>query len=79
MHNAKQAYPPTHYIRRVPQRKVHLFTACQLIILCAVGFSPYPFIEMVFPIVCFCFLPIRHILIPRLIDYKYLDALDGRH
>uniref|UniRef100_A0A183BIZ4 HCO3_cotransp domain-containing protein n=2 Tax=Globodera pallida TaxID=36090 RepID=A0A183BIZ4_GLOPA len=78
----QQAYPPTHYIRRVPQRKVHLFTACQLIqliILCAVGFSPYPFIEMVFPIVCFCFLPIRHILIPRLIDYKYLDALDGRH
>ncbi|CAD5209194.1 unnamed protein product [Bursaphelenchus okinawaensis] len=78
----QQAYPPTHYIRRVPQRKVHLFTACQLIqlvVLCAVGFSPYPFVEMVFPIVCFCFLPIRHILIPRLIDYKYLDALDGRH
>nr|CAD2168459.1 unnamed protein product [Meloidogyne enterolobii] len=78
----QQAYPPTHYIRRVPQRKVHLFTTCQLIqliILCAVGFSPYPFIEMVFPIVCFCFLPIRHILIPRIIDYKYLDALDGRH
>ncbi|EJW74227.1 hypothetical protein WUBG_14868 [Wuchereria bancrofti] len=34
---------------------------------------------MVFPIVCFFFLPIRHTLIPRLIDYKYLDALDGRH
>nr|CDJ89226.1 Bicarbonate transporter domain containing protein [Haemonchus contortus] len=78
----QQAYPPTHYIRKVPQRKVHLFTACQLlqlIILCAFGFSPYPFIEMVFPIVCFFFLPIRHTLIPRLIDYKYLDALDGRH
>uniref|UniRef100_A0A7E4VBW0 HCO3_cotransp domain-containing protein n=1 Tax=Panagrellus redivivus TaxID=6233 RepID=A0A7E4VBW0_PANRE len=78
----QQAYPPTHYIRRVPQRKVHLFTACQfiqLLILCMVGFSPYPFVEMVFPIVCFFFLPIRHILIPRLIDYKYLDALDGKH
>ncbi|KAI6224190.1 HCO3-cotransp domain-containing protein [Aphelenchoides besseyi] len=102
----QQAYPPTHYIRRVPQRKVHLFTACQLIqlvFLCGVGFSPYPFVEMIFPIVCFCFLPIRHILvsnestqccylikqtftsiikhlqIPRLIDYKYLDALDGKH
>jgi sodium borate transporter 11 len=78
----QQAYPPTHYIRRVPQRKVHLFTACQLIqliLLCAVGFSPYPFVEMIFPIVCFFFLPIRHVLIPRLIDYKYLDALDGRH
>jgi len=78
----QQAYPPTHYIRRVPQRKIHLFTACQLIqlmLLCAVGFSPYPFVEMVFPIVCFFFLPIRHMLIPRIIDYKYLDALDGRH
>ncbi|CAG9530637.1 unnamed protein product [Cercopithifilaria johnstoni] len=78
----QQAYPPTHYIRKVPQRKVHLFTACQLaqlLLLCAFGFSPYPFIEMVFPIVCFFFLPIRHLLIPRLIDYKYLDALDGRH
>uniref|UniRef100_A0A1I8F136 Bicarbonate transporter-like transmembrane domain-containing protein n=1 Tax=Wuchereria bancrofti TaxID=6293 RepID=A0A1I8F136_WUCBA len=78
----QQAYPPTHYIRKVPQRKVHLFTACQLVqllLLCAFGFSPYPFIEMVFPIVCFFFLPIRHTLIPRLIDYKYLDALDGRH
>jgi sodium borate transporter 11 len=78
----QQAYPPTHYIRRVPQRKVHLFTGCQLvqlILLCAVGFSPYPFVEMVFPIVCFLFLPIRHVLIPRIIDYKYLDALDGRH
>ncbi|TMS35751.1 hypothetical protein L596_003079 [Steinernema carpocapsae] len=78
----QQAYPPTHYIRKVPQRKVHLFTACQLfqlMLLCAFGFSPYPFIEMVFPIVCFFFIPIRHTLIPRLIDYKYLDALDGRH
>ena len=36
--------------RKVPQRKVHLFTGCQLlqlIILCGFGFSPYPFIEMV--------------------------------
>uniref|UniRef100_A0A915JAC3 Bicarbonate transporter-like transmembrane domain-containing protein n=1 Tax=Romanomermis culicivorax TaxID=13658 RepID=A0A915JAC3_ROMCU len=76
------AYPPTHYIRRVPQRKVHLFTVCQLIqlcILCSFGFAPYPYIEMVFPLVCFCFLPVRHLLIPRLIDYKFLDALDGRH
>ena len=24
------AYPPNHYIRRVPQRKIHQFTACQV-------------------------------------------------
>ena len=27
------AYPPNHYIRRVPQRKIHQFTACQVRIL----------------------------------------------
>lgn len=56
------AYPPTHYIRRVPQRKVHLFTVCQLLqlaVLCTFGFFPVPYVEMVFPIICFFFLPIR--------------------
>ncbi|KRZ11791.1 Sodium bicarbonate transporter-like protein 11, partial [Trichinella zimbabwensis] len=46
------AYPPTHYIRRVPQRKIHLFTICQLIqliLLCSFGLAPYPYIEMIFP------------------------------
>ena len=27
------AYPPNHYIRRVPQRKIHQFTACQVYVL----------------------------------------------
>lgn len=56
------AYPPTHYIRRVPQRKVHLFTVCQLLqllVLCTFGFTPQPYIEMVFPMIIFCFWPIR--------------------
>ena len=26
----QSAYPPNHYIRRVPQRKIHLFTFCQV-------------------------------------------------
>ncbi|VDP13422.1 unnamed protein product [Soboliphyme baturini] len=67
------AYPPTHYIRRVPQRKVHLFTVCQLLqlaVLCAFGFAPYPYVEMVFPLICFCFFPIRYVwLIDFLISY----------
>ncbi|KRX77683.1 Sodium bicarbonate transporter-like protein 11, partial [Trichinella sp. T6] len=56
------AYPPTHYIRRVPQRKIHLFTICQLIqliLLCSFGLAPYPYIEMIFPVICFSFFPIR--------------------
>ena len=46
------SYPPTHYIRRVPQRKVHFFTALQmiqLVVLCAFGMYPLPYMKMVFP------------------------------
>jgi len=35
---------------QVPQRKIHLFTACQvaqLLILCIFGFSPWPYMKMV--------------------------------
>ena len=74
------AYPPTHYIRRVPQRKIHQFTACQVVqlgLLCAVGFVPWPYVKMAFPIVLLAFLPIRHLVIPRIIGYRYLQALDG--
>ena len=57
------AYPPNHYIRSVPQRKVHMFTAVQLIqlaIMCAVGFSPFPYMKMVFPVFIFLLLPTRY-------------------
>ena len=56
------AYPPNHYIKRVPQRKIHTFTLLQivdLLILCVFGFMKWPYIKMIFPIVLACFLPIR--------------------
>uniref|UniRef100_A0AAQ5YAF8 Bicarbonate transporter-like transmembrane domain-containing protein n=1 Tax=Amphiprion ocellaris TaxID=80972 RepID=A0AAQ5YAF8_AMPOC len=56
------SYPPTHYIRRVPQRKVHYFTALQmiqLIILCAFGMYPLPYMKMVFPLLMILLVPIR--------------------
>ncbi len=76
----QSAYPPSHYIRRVPQRKVHMFTLCQLVqlaVLCTFGFYPWPYIKMVFPLIILSFLPVRHKLIPLLIERKYLDVLDG--
>eukprot|EP00095_Tigriopus_kingsejongensis_P000918 maker-scaffold186_size273091-snap-gene-1.39 protein:Tk00918 transcript:maker-scaffold186_size273091-snap-gene-1.39-mRNA-1 annotation:"hypothetical protein DAPPUDRAFT_40435" len=76
----QSAYPPNHYIRQVPQRKIHLFTACQccqLLILCAFGFAPWPYAKMIFPLVILVFLPIRHIIIPLFVEKKYLDVLDG--
>ena len=94
----QQAYPPTHYIRKVPQRKVHLFTMCQLlqvrecctdakkdtfssqlVVLCAAGFTPIAYVEIIFPIICFLFLPLRHLIIPHIISKQYLDSLDGKH
>ncbi|KAK3576412.1 hypothetical protein CHS0354_026747 [Potamilus streckersoni] len=75
----QSAYPPNHYIRRVPQRKMHLFTVLQLTqltTLCGFGFAPYPYLKMFFPILIFLLIPLRHIAIPHIIPPKYLRALD---
>ncbi|OTF76178.1 sodium bicarbonate transporter-like protein [Euroglyphus maynei] len=57
------AYPPNHYIRRCPQRKIHLFTLCQMVqlgLMCFFGFSPWPYIKMVFPVIVILLLPFRY-------------------
>lgn len=59
---AQAAYPPNHYIRRCPQRKIHLFTVCQLTqlgIMCFFGFSPWAYVKMVFPVIILLLLPVR--------------------
>ncbi|KAL1478541.1 hypothetical protein MTO96_016226 [Rhipicephalus appendiculatus] len=76
------AYPPNHYIRRCPQRKIHCFTLCQavqLAVLCFFGFAPWPYVQMVFPVIILLLLPIRHNIITLFIDRRYLAALDGKH
>ncbi|KAM9375357.1 solute carrier family 4 member 11-like [Pholidichthys leucotaenia] len=76
------SYPPTHYIRRVPQRKVHYFTGLQmiqLIILCAFGMYPLPYMKMVFPLLMILLVPVRTSLLPRVIEAKYLDILDAQY
>ncbi|EDO40611.1 predicted protein, partial [Nematostella vectensis] len=58
----QSAYPPNHYIRRVPQRKMHAYTGMQMLqlgILCGFGFSPMPYLKMVFPVLLLLLLPIR--------------------
>lgn len=62
------AYPPNHYIRRCPQRKIHLFTFCQLVqlgVMCFFGFSPWAYVKMVFPVIILLLLPVRFVTIPR--------------
>ncbi|CAG08323.1 unnamed protein product, partial [Tetraodon nigroviridis] len=76
------SYPPTHYVRRVPQRNVHFFTGIQmiqLIILCAFGMYPLPYMKMVFPLLMILLVPIRTSLLPKMIDAKYLDIMDAQH
>ncbi|XP_053112921.1 solute carrier family 4 member 11 isoform X1 [Hemicordylus capensis] len=76
------AYPPTHYIRRVPQRKIHYFTGLQvlqLVILCGFGMSPLPYMKMIFPLIMIGMIPIRYNLLPKIIEAKYLDAMDAEH
>ncbi|XP_048774701.1 solute carrier family 4 member 11-like [Ostrea edulis] len=76
----QSAYPPNHYIRRVPQRKIHLFTVLQLLqllVLCAFGFTPYPYLKMFFPVLIFLLIPLRQKVIPHLIQQKFLKAIDG--
>ncbi|CAI9732074.1 sodium bicarbonate transporter 11 isoform X2 [Octopus vulgaris] len=76
----QSAYPPNHFIRQVPQRKMHLFTGLQvlqLVILCIFGFAPYPYLKMFFPVLIFGLIPARHKIIPYIINDKFLKAMDG--
>ncbi|XP_049337466.1 sodium bicarbonate transporter-like protein 11 isoform X3 [Astyanax mexicanus] len=76
------SYPPTHYIRKVPQRKIHYFTflqMVQLLFLCTFGMYPLPYMKMIFPLLMFILIPIRNCLLPRIIDAKYLDIMDAQH
>ncbi|KAI8509759.1 hypothetical protein Bbelb_121870 [Branchiostoma belcheri] len=76
------AYPPNHYIRRVPLGKIHLWSLCQVLqlgLLCGLGFAPIIYLEMVFPLVILSLMPIRHLLMPRILDPKYIEALDAAH
>lgn len=57
------SYPPTHYVRRVPQRKIHYFTGLQvlqLLLLCAFGMSTLPYMKMIFPLIMIAMIPIRY-------------------
>ncbi|CAI5455503.1 unnamed protein product [Caenorhabditis angaria] len=78
----QRAYPPTHYIRQVPQRIVHRFTfieVIQLAILLAVGFAQYHYVEMAFPLVIAIFIPFRHFILPLIIRKQFLEVIDGKH
>uniref|UniRef100_A0AAY5EQP0 Bicarbonate transporter-like transmembrane domain-containing protein n=1 Tax=Electrophorus electricus TaxID=8005 RepID=A0AAY5EQP0_ELEEL len=80
--SAKTSCPPTHYIRRVPPRKVHCFTGVQvlqLLVLCAFGMCPLPYVKMLLPLLTVLLVSVRNNLLPKIIEAKYLDMIDAQH
>uniref|UniRef100_A0A183BP25 HCO3_cotransp domain-containing protein n=1 Tax=Globodera pallida TaxID=36090 RepID=A0A183BP25_GLOPA len=78
----ERSYPPAHYVRRVPQRTIHLFTVAELLqlgLLLSIGHFPWPVIRLLFPIVLIVLIPIRALLFPKLFNEKDLEVLDGTH
>uniref|UniRef100_H2YQ25 Bicarbonate transporter-like transmembrane domain-containing protein n=1 Tax=Ciona savignyi TaxID=51511 RepID=H2YQ25_CIOSA len=74
------SYPPNHYVRKVPQRTLHMFTLCQVAQLGVVaifGFVDLYYLKMIFPVVILLLLPIRHKIMPKIIEKKYLAVLDS--
>lgn len=69
-------YPPTHYIRRVPNRRIHLFTAIQLVCLVVLWVTKASVIGILFPLFIALLVPLRFLL-NRFFAEKHLLALDA--
>lgn len=73
-------YPPTHYVRKVKQRVIHLFTLLELVqlaVICFVGFYPDTYLQMTFPLFIAILIPIRHFIVPLLVDKRSIKVLDS--
>ena len=69
-------YPPTHYIRRVPNLQIHIFTAIQLLCLVILWVTKASAIGILFPLFIALLVPIRFLL-NRFFHQRYLLALDA--
>lgn len=74
-------YPQTHYIRTVPLKTIHLFTALQLLglvalwILKTTEIRGFP-LGILFPLLIALLVPFR-LLMGRFIDPRHLSVLDS--
>ena len=72
-------YPSRYYVRKVPRRVLHTYTAIQLLAwacLCVIAFVPNPYANLMFPVLLALLVFIRHLVLPRVISPKYFFALD---
>jgi mannitol/fructose-specific phosphotransferase system IIA component (Ntr-type) len=71
-----ELYPPTHYIRRVPNRRIHIFTGIQLLCLLILWVTKASAIGILFPLFIALLVPVRFLL-NRFFDKQHLLALDA--
>lgn len=75
--------PPNHYVRRVPIRKIHLYTVIQVFLLVVLWFFKSNFYlgdtvfntGLLFPFIIALFIPVRLFFLPKLFTPKELSAL----
>ncbi|GAB0498141.1 hypothetical protein MMPV_009482 [Pyropia vietnamensis] len=80
-----EKYPPNHVVRRVPLRKIHLYTAVQVFLLVVLWFIKANFYltdtifnaGLLFPLVIVAFIPIRLRILPRLFSGAELSAFSN--
>jgi hypothetical protein len=70
-------YPPTHYLRKVPTKTVHLFTAIQAGCLGLLWVVKTSILAVLFPLILALLVPLRMFLLPRWFEGRHLDALDA--
>lgn len=85
----QSSYQQTTYLKKVPQRKIHLmtvFSILQLAILIATGFYLGSYVKLSFPFLVLLMIPIRVYILPIFVNKKrendnvsYIDILDGHH
>lgn len=73
-------YPSRGYVRKVPRRTMHQFTAIQMFCwacLCVIAFVPSDFANLMFPVVLSLLVVVRQIVLPCFFAAPALHALDG--
>jgi hypothetical protein len=68
-------YPDTHYVRRVRHRKIHVFTAVQILALGALWLLKASALGLLFPILIALLVPLR-LLLGRFYSPRELAVLD---
>eukprot|EP01135_Chromosphaera_perkinsii_P008479 Nk52_evm47s1360 gene=Nk52_evmTU47s1360 len=82
----KSKYPPTHYVRKVPERFIYIYTFTQvmlLIILWLVSESPQfnttimPWVAMFFPLLIALLVPYYFYMLPKTVPKHFIVSLEA--